>query len=160
MANHVWLLRHGEAVPHGARADSDRELTPHGEHQAAMAGRGLARLGVTLEHCYTSPKVRARETARLACQELGVNFELAASVGAGFDVAACRDLLLGHDDGAALLVVGHEPDLSQIVADLTGARVAFKKGGVAGLRLDGSRAELFALLRPRELESIARPAGP
>jgi phosphohistidine phosphatase len=54
-----------------------------------------------------------------------------------------------------VLVVGHEPDFSQVVLDLTGARVDFKKGGVAGVRLDGSRGELVALLRPRELDRIA-----
>ena len=54
-----------------------------------------------------------------------------------------------------MLVVGHEPDFSQVVHDLTGGRVDFKKGGVAAIRLDAARAELIVLLRPRELESIA-----
>ena len=50
--------------------------------------------------------------------------------------------------------MGHEPDFSQVVHDLAGARIDLKKGGVATLRLDGSRAELIVLLRPRELESL------
>jgi phosphohistidine phosphatase len=54
-----------------------------------------------------------------------------------------------------VLVVGHEPDFSQTIHDLTGARIDLKKGGVAGLRLEGARGELVALLRPRELDRIA-----
>ena len=53
-----------------------------------------------------------------------------------------------------MLVVGHEPDFSQVVYDLTGGRVDFKKGGIAAIRLDGSRGELIALMRPRELARI------
>ena len=58
-----------------------------------------------------------------------------------------------------MLVVGHEPDFSQVVHDLTGARIDFKKGGVAGVRLDGTRGELIVLLRPRELERICAGAS-
>jgi len=54
-----------------------------------------------------------------------------------------------------VLVVGHNPDFAQVVHDLTGARVDFKKGGVAGIRMEGSRGELIALLRPRELDRLA-----
>jgi phosphohistidine phosphatase len=58
-----------------------------------------------------------------------------------------------------VLFVGHDPDFTQVVFDLTGARVDLKKGGVAGVRLRGSRrGELLVLLRPRELALIA-PAG-
>ena len=54
-----------------------------------------------------------------------------------------------------MLVVGHEPSFSQVVYDLTGGRVDFKKGAVVAIRLDGSRGELIVMLRPRELESLA-----
>ena len=58
-----------------------------------------------------------------------------------------------------MLVVGHEPDFSQVVHDLTGARIDFKKGGIAAVRLDGTRGELIVLLRPRELEPICASAS-
>ena len=54
-----------------------------------------------------------------------------------------------------LLLVGHEPDLSSVVGDLTGARVDLKKGGVAAVILKGVSGELAVLLRPRELALIA-----
>ena len=72
----------------------------------------------------------------------------------GFDRDDALELLGRHDDDARVLVVGHEPSFSQVVHDLTGGRVDFKKGGVAAIRLEGGRGELIVLLRPRELESL------
>jgi phosphohistidine phosphatase len=156
MAPQLWLLRHGEAVPHESKPDSDRELTARGERQAIAAGEGLARLGVEFTACYTSPKVRARDTARLACRSLNIEPVEAESLGNGFEREDALELLLEHDDDARVLVVGHEPSFSQVVHDFTGARVDFKKGGVAAVRVERGSGELLALLRPRELESLAR----
>src|ERR687894_365421 len=151
----LWLLRHGEAVPHESKPDFDRELTARGERQAAAAGEALARLGIEFAACYTSPLVRAHDTARLACQPLNVTPDDRAEVGKDFDLDAARALLAENDDGERILVVGHNPAFEQILFDLTGARVDFKKGGVAAVRVSGARGELIALMRPRELESLA-----
>ncbi len=155
MATSLWLLRHGEAVPHGSKEDAARELTPRGEHESRTAGRALARLNVEFDACYASPKVRARDTAALACDELGVGYEEVRALAGGFSREDAEDLLAGHDGGACVLVVGHEPDFSQVVNDYTGARIELEKGGVAALRIDGSRAELVVLVRPAELETMA-----
>jgi phosphohistidine phosphatase len=151
----LWLLRHGEAVPHESKDDFDRELTARGERQSIAAGEALARLGVEFAACYSSPLIRAVGTARLACRALNVEPVEHAGIGKGFDVDAARELLAAHDDGERILVVGHNPTFEQVVADLTGARIDFKKGGVAAVRVSGTRGELLALLRPRELESLA-----
>ena len=74
----------------------------------------------------------------------------------GFDVDDARELLLEHDADARVLVVGHEPSFTQVVHDLTGGRVDFKKGGVVAMRLQPGGGEMLVLLRPRELESLAR----
>lgn len=153
MAHLLWLLRHGEAVPHGSTPDdADRALTPAGELQSRTAGQALARVGVELAACYASPKVRALDTARLACEALGVEVAEAREVASGFDADAATTLAEAHDGD--VLVVGHEPDFSQVVHDLTGARVDFKKGGVAAIRL-GAAPELLVLLRPAELTPMA-----
>src|SRR5439155_1547219 len=81
--------------------------------------------------CYTSPKVRARDTARLACEHLNVDPEEVTVLGEGFDYRDALELFHAHDADAHVLAVGHEPDFSQIVHDLTGGRVDFKKGGIA-----------------------------
>jgi phosphohistidine phosphatase len=159
MATQLWLLRHGEAEPHDTRPDPERRLTDRGEDQSRSAGRALAALGVTFQALYTSPKVRCRETARIAGQALGCEPVEHAPLADGFDAQEALELALAHT-GGRILVVGHNPDFTQVVADLTGARVEFKKGGVAGIRLDGTRGELITLLRPRELDRLAVTAAP
>jgi phosphohistidine phosphatase len=152
----LWLLRHGEAVPHDSTRDFERELTARGERQAVAAGEGLARLGVELAACYTSPLVRAHDTAALACKPLNVTPEDRDVLGKEFDLAALRDLLAEHGEDERVLLVGHNPAFEQLVYDLTGGRVDFKKGAVAAVRVGtGQSGELIVLLRPRELESLA-----
>ena len=156
MAPQLWLLRHGEAVPHESKPDAERELTARGERQAVAAGEGLARLGAEFDACYTSPKVRARDTARLACQALNIEPIEEEALTNGFDRDDALELVYAHGDDGRVLVVGHEPSFSQVVHDLTGGHVDFKKGGIAAVRVERGSGELLALLRPRELESLAR----
>ncbi|HTE62487.1 MAG TPA: histidine phosphatase family protein [Solirubrobacteraceae bacterium] len=154
----LWLLRHGEAVPHESKSDFARELTARGERQSIAAGEALARLGLEFAACYTSPLVRAAQTAALACEPLNVTPQEREEVGKGFDLDMVAELLAEHGEGARILVVGHNPSFEQVVLDLTGARVDFKKGGVAAVRVSAGRGELLALMRPRELESLALTA--
>jgi phosphohistidine phosphatase len=156
MAPQLWLLRHGEAVPHDSKPDADRELTARGERQAIAAGEGLARLGIEFAACYSSPKVRALDTARLACRALNIEPIEEKSLTDDFSRDDAVALLHAHTDDDRVLVVGHEPSFSQVVLDLTGGRIDFKKGGVAAVRVESGRGELLLLLRPRELESLAR----
>ena len=158
MAQQLWLLRHGEAEPHDARPDADRRLTDRGREQSRIAGCALAALKVQVDLCFTSTKVRARDTAVLAGEALGVEPIDHPALFAGFDVADALELLGAAGPDQRVLVVGHEPDFSQVVHDLTGARIDFKKGGIAAVRLDGTRGELIVLLRPRELEPICASA--
>jgi phosphohistidine phosphatase len=156
MAPQLWLLRHGEAVPHESKSDADRELTARGERQAIAAGEGLARLGVEFAACYTSPKIRARDTARLACQALNIEPVEVEVLANGFSRDDALELVYAHGDDARVLVVGHDPSFSQVVLDLCGGRIDFKKGGIAAVTVARGGGELLALLRPRELESLAR----
>jgi phosphohistidine phosphatase len=155
MPAQLWLLRHGEAVPHESKPDADRELTPRGERQARAAGKALAKLGVEFAACYTSPKVRAVQTARLACEALNVEPQEVEALGNGFDRDAALELLLAHGDDDKILVVGHNPSFEQVVRDLTGGRVEFKKGGVVAIKMGRAEGDLLVVLRPRELESLA-----
>jgi phosphohistidine phosphatase len=158
MAKELWLLRHGDAE-RGDGDDAARPLTERGEAEARAAGAALARLGIRFVAILTSPRVRARDTARLAAGPLGVEPVEHGPLSSGFDEEAALSIMAGHEDGAAVLVVGHEPDLSQVVHDLTGGRIKLKKGGVAAVRLDGARSHLIALLRPSELRALAGDSG-
>ena len=141
----IYLLRHGEAEP-GNGDDAARRLTPKGERQAEAAGRALAVLGTKLDACLTSPKVRAAETARLACEALSLEPGVADELSGGdFDP---HGLAAGRGE---VLLVGHEPSFSTEIARLTGARAKLRKGGLASV--DGSA--LVGLLRPAELLAIA-----
>ena len=140
----IWLLRHAEAAE--GSPDAERELTKKGRKQARNAGFALEALGVKPEACFTSPKVRAAETAKLACESLGVEYSLEPKLSGGpFDPEA---LAAGLEE---VLLVGHDPDFSMAVHDATGAQVRMKKGGLAGIE----KGELKVLLRPAELEAIA-----
>lgn len=156
MARQLWLLRHGEAEPHHAAPDAERRLTPTGEDEARAAGAVLARIGVAFEGIYASPKVRALDTARIAAEALGAEPVVHAPLAEGFDVDAALALLASAGRDSRVLVVGHNPDLPQVVHDLTGARVDLSTGAFAGVRVRGRTGELVALLRARELAALAR----
>jgi phosphohistidine phosphatase len=159
MARQLWLLRHAEAEPHGARADAERTLTARGERQARTAGLALARLGASFELVLFSPKARARQTAELAAGEWSAQqrkrLRAHPPLAGGFNARQARDALSEITADGRLLLVGHEPDLSQVVGEETGGRVDLKKGGLAVVRLEGVGGELAVLLRPRELALIA-----
>jgi phosphohistidine phosphatase len=141
----LWLLRHGDAAE--GSPDAERPLTEKGERQARSAGKALARLGVKVDACLTSPKVRAAGTARLACEALGIEPQLEPKLAGGpFDAEA---LAAGLGDN--VLLVGHDPDFSMAVHALTGAQARMKKGGLAGVE----KGELMVLLRPKETAAIA-----
>jgi phosphohistidine phosphatase len=159
MARQLWLLRHAEAEPHGSREDSARRLTERGEQQARAAGAAIARMGVGFDAILYSPKVRAAQTAELAAEawdeEERERMAVHEPLAGGFEMAQALDALAGSGADGRVLLIGHEPDLSQLAASLTGARLDLKKGGLAVLRLDGASAELAILMRPRELALVA-----
>jgi phosphohistidine phosphatase len=142
----LWLLRHGDAQD--GSPDAERPLTDKGRGQARAAGGALKALGVELDACLASPKVRAAETAKLVCEPLGIEPELEPKLAGGpFDAQA-----LAAGLGDEVLLVGHDPDFSAAVHSLTGAQVRLKKGGLAGVE----KGELIVLLRPAELKRIAK----
>jgi phosphohistidine phosphatase len=149
-------LRHGDAEDHGARADFERRLTDRGERQSQAAGRALLRLGAPIEHAFTSPRVRALDTARIACAALGVEPIVHQALAGEFEPGDATELIAAASADGALLLVGHEPDLSNLVLSLTGARVEMKKGGLVAIRVAPAHAELLVLLRPREIELLAQ----
>jgi phosphohistidine phosphatase len=140
----LWLLRHAEAAD--GFPDDERPLTERGVRQAQASGRALARLGVSIDACLSSPKLRAVQTAQLACEPLGVSVTIEPALsGEPFDVHA---LTAGLGD---VMLVGHDPSFSITLHDLTGAQARLRKGGLAAIE----KGELVVLLRPRELEVMA-----
>ncbi len=187
MARQLWLLRHADAEPHGTRPDAARRLTERGELQARLAGRALGRMGIEPDVVLTSPKERALRTATLALEawaparpdparatdnapdRIGAldGMHVHAPLREGFEGAEALAAIAELGPDGRLLAVGHEPDLSSVVAELTGARIDLKKGGLAVVRIAatfaeeaggpsaGAGGELVLLLRPVELALIA-----
>jgi phosphohistidine phosphatase len=142
----IWLLRHGDAER--GSPDAERPLTGKGRRQARAAGAALKELGVKIDACLTSPKKRAADSAVLACEPLGIEPQEEPKLAGGrFD-----PLALAAGTGEDVLLVGHEPDFSNAVRDITGGDVDLKKGGLAAL----DAGELRLLMRPAELKRIAR----
>jgi phosphohistidine phosphatase len=142
----IWFLRHGEAES-SASDDASRKLTEKGRRQAENAGKALATMGIELDACLTSPKVRARDTAEVACRELGVDAEETDALRGGeFDA---EELAAGRGE---VLLVGHEPDMHRAIQAVTGGVVKLKKGGIAAIE----GRELRLLLSPSELKLIGR----
>jgi phosphohistidine phosphatase len=142
----IWLLRHGDAEDGEGKPDDERELTEKGERQSVAAGQALKELGLKLDVCLTSPKVRAKRTAELACEPLGCPVEEDDRLAGGdFDPL---ELAAGRGE---VMLVGHEPDFSQAVALATGSRVKMKKGGIAAI----DDHILHVLMRPKDLSAIA-----
>jgi phosphohistidine phosphatase len=171
MARQLWLLRHADAEPHGTRPDAERRLTERGKRQARLAGRALEHIGVEPEKILTSPKERSLRTATLALEAWGGErlgrLHVYPPLYEGFDGPQALAALAQLGPDGRLLAVGHEPDLSSVVAELTGARIDLKKAGLAVVRIgasaelkpgvlsDTAGSELVLLLRPVELALIA-----
>jgi phosphohistidine phosphatase len=140
----LWLLRHAEAA--NGVPDDQRPLTELGVRQARAAGVALERLGTTLEACLSSPKLRAIQTAELACEPLGLPVMVDSRLsGEPFDVA---DLTAGFEDA---MLVGHDPSFTLTLHELTGAQARMSKGGLAAI----NKGELIMLMRPHELFALA-----
>ena len=160
MARQLWLLRHADAEPHGTRPDPQRYLTERGERQARLAGLALARMGVAFERVLSSPKERALRTATLALAAWTEHspetrpqceLEVHPPLEGGFDASQALAAMVQLGPDARLLAVGHEPDFSGVVEQLTGARIDLKKAGLAVVRLGpapGRRESGAARQRP------------
>lgn len=153
----IILVRHAEAEDRAlGTPDSERTLVAAGRRAARVTGRALAALKVDPECVVASPYPRARETAEIIAEELGAPLADDAAL-LGVEVGDLAGLAERH--GGELVLVGHEPDLSVLLHEVTGARVSFPKAGAAAIDpLAGSTGELRWFLRPRALALIAAGA--
>ncbi len=157
----LYFLRHGKAESRSTWQGDDaaRPLTPEGEEAMRREARTLREMDLKLDAIVTSPLVRARRTAVVVADELGLAGELVDDqrLAPGFDARRLAQLAAAHAPAGALLLVGHEPDLSLTVSELIGGgSIVFKKGGLARVDLDAPRAgggELVWLLTPPLLGS-------
>ncbi len=159
MTLRLYFLRHGKACSRADwREDDDlRPLTDAGETVVRAEGRAMKAMGLAPEVIVTSPLARARRTAEIVAEELGVSARVVEDrrLAPGFDAGRLAEIVEGQAAAASLMVVGHEPDLSATVAELTGGgRLDFKKGGLARVDVRGPRLDdgiLAWLLTPAQI---------
>jgi phosphohistidine phosphatase len=134
----LYLFRHGEAEPARESGDDARELTAKGRDDVRRTAEALARAGAKPDAIVASPLVRARQTAEIAGRVLGAAWQTDARLRPGATLGPVQ-ALLAAGQWQRIMLVGHEPDLSSIIGQLTGGRVKMRAGGVA--RVDAERIE-------------------
>lgn len=134
----LHLLRHADAGDPLAWQgdDADRPLSAKGQRQAARLGALLAAAGFLPDTLISSPKLRARQTADAVARALGLDVVVDLRLGGALDLATIEGILADAGDARRPLLVGHDPDLSWIASELSGAAIEMKKGALA--RIDAT----------------------
>ena len=137
----LYFLRHGEADwPDWKKSDDERPLTEFGKKEVRDVAKFLARLKVRPDLIVTSPLPRAAQTAEIAADYLKPKLRKDESLAPGFGMSELGTILKRHR-AKALMLVGHEPDFTNIISGLTGASLKLSKAGVALLDVDPESQE-------------------
>lgn len=133
----LYLLRHGKADwPDWDRPDDERPLTEKGKKEVAQVAKLLSRLEIT-PAILTSPLPRASQTAEIAGKYLKAKVRVETRLRPGFDAARLSRILRDFS-GESLMIVGHEPDFTRTIFQLTGGTTKLTKAGVALVEVEPS----------------------
>jgi phosphohistidine phosphatase len=152
----IYLMRHGEAS-YDTATDEARPLTDFGLERSRKTGKLLRRLGVEFHAIYASPRVRALQTAECVAESYGLAVTTRPELDFDFDLPRFKALLEGKSDRTVLLLVGHNPSISEVLEVVTGAVVDLGKGAVArvDVHLPAVRgSELKWLMTPKLLDML------
>ena len=153
----LYFVRHGIAEDYAA-SDFARELTKRGRRRVAASARVMARLGLQPRQIWSSPRLRARQTADIIADALDMDASLTETVNFGFDLAGLRALTRNLSENDEVMFVGHNPDMSLLVSELTGVDASMKKGGLARIDVIGKavdEGELVWLVAPKVFDALA-----
>ena len=163
----LYLMRHGIAAARGTAGfadDSKRPLTPEGKAKLLKVVKGMDRVGFAVDWIVASPLVRALETAEVVAKSMASNppVEVCDALRPGGSAEGLMAFLAKRPNRRKVLVVGHEPGLSELAARLIGSgepgSLAFKKGGCCLISFDRFPPEgpgqLEWWLTPRLLRSL------
>jgi phosphohistidine phosphatase SixA len=135
----LHLLRHAHAGdPVGWRGpDEDRPLSEKGERQAERLGSFLAGVKFSPDVFITSPKVRAARTAEIVAGHLRVSVAVDDRLAGGLDLETVEAIVRDAGNPVRPVLVGHDPDFSELLAELTGsANLGMKKAAIARVDAD------------------------
>ena len=156
----VFVLRHGKAAPPSMRvpSDHDRPLTALGRRELAKTGRALRRMGIRPDTLASSPLLRAVQTAEVVSKYVGADMEIWDDLKPETDPNQTLDAIrsTGSD---SIMVVGHEPHLTNLISHMISGRDAYmslKKGGLACVRLPVlGPGKLRYMLTPKQMGLMA-----
>ena len=146
----LCLLRHGKADwPNWDQPDDERPLTKEGKKEVGSIAKFLAQLEIE-PSIFSSPLPRASQTAEIAAKYLKKKVRIEPLLRPGFSAKQLEKMLKTFS-GKSLMIVGHEPDFTRTIFQLTGARTKMSKAGVAYIDLDISsmKGELRWLVPPK-----------
>ena len=136
----LYVVRHAHAGDPAKWTGDDRRrpLSSKGIVQADRLARHLAALRLPIDVLVSSPLVRARETAEPIARALQLPVQIDERLGGGLTVRSLEAMLVDAGNPGRAIIVGHDPDCSELVAELAGAAsIPMRKGALA--RLDGGR---------------------
>jgi len=160
----LYFLRHASAGHHVANParDEKRPLDPQGIEQCTQMGRALNALEVHVDAVMSSPLKRATQTASLVANEIGFdgNLQRTPALRPSAPMESFRELLDRNAKLEAMLVVGHNPSLSQFLSLLISegaseSSLELKKCAVARVDLSGGMGILKWVLTPKILQSLS-----
>ena len=166
MSTSVYLVRHAIAAERGDEwpDDAKRPVTHKGAARMREIVAGLVALEMRVDLVLTSPLVRARQTADMLVDGLGLTpaplLVIAPALAPEGEIAHVADEIGKHEKRSGIAVVGHEPGLGELAAWLIGAAtpLPLKKGGVCRIDLSGrprsGSAQLIWLATPRMLRAL------
>lgn len=154
----ILLVRHGDAVEHGARTDGERWLTPKGRRTTRAVAAALGAERPLPRRMFTSPLVRAVQTCEIFAADQGFDgpLEVLSALVPSGDPAQVVAALDDLDDSEVVVLVGHEPSMSALATELLGvAFPPFKKSAVCAIRRSPSGRYGFEwMLVPKTLERV------
>ena len=134
----LYLLRHADAgnPDRWVGDDGERPLSGKGLRQARRLAALLKRLDWRPDAIVTSPKRRAAETAEIVAKELGGTARVDGRLGSDFGRPELAELIAAEHGADRLLLVGHDPDFSDLASELVGAAIGLRKGSLIRIDLD------------------------
>ena len=138
MSLRLYLLRHADAGDPMAWTSDDalRPLSAKGRRQAERLARHLVAIGFETDAIISSPKLRARETAEIVADALDLTVRLDERLAGGFGLETVEAILRDAGGPQRPVLVGHDPDFSDLASELTGTEVALKKGALVRIDVD------------------------
>ncbi|HOP49158.1 MAG TPA: phosphohistidine phosphatase SixA [Ignavibacteriales bacterium] len=129
----LYLIRHEKAEEHAKTfKDFDRNLTPEGIKRLKNSIKFWKNF-LKIDIIISSPYLRALQTAQIIAEDFELSLEIHKDLGCGTNSQKVLNLLDNYSDFENIALVGHEPDISNIISDLTAnsqLNIEIKKGSL------------------------------